>query len=71
MVHFLEVFVAHDLVVCWGEVFGKIVSPVVYPFIPVGSDLFQEDPIFNPMTAHAPGLGTFGFHEISDDTEGS
>jgi hypothetical protein len=63
--------VTHDFVVCWWEVFGKIVGPVVYSFIPVGSDMLLEDPIFNPMISHVPGFGTFGLHERCDDTEGS
>jgi hypothetical protein len=35
----------------------------MHAFVPVGSEMFFEDPVFDPVVSHVPGFRTFGLHE--------
>ena len=49
--------------------FGKIVSFVVVPLVPVDLELFLEDTVFYPVKTHVPGLGVFLMDDGLEETD--
>jgi hypothetical protein len=67
----LEILIAHELVVGWWVVLGKIIGSVSFAWGPKEIELTLCNAIFEPMITHVKGLGFFHANLSFEDTGGS